>query len=44
VVRFVPDRRGRLPASVEIRGLKHRLRLVWTRDGDGPAGYGIEID
>ena len=44
VVRFVPDRRGRLPASVEIRGLKHRVRLVWTRDGDGPAGYGIEID
>ncbi len=44
VVRFVADRRGRLPASVEVRGLKYRIRLTWSRDGDGPAAHAIEID
>lgn len=44
VLRFVPDRKGRLPATVEIRGLKHRIRLVWSREGDAPATHAIEID
>ncbi len=44
VVRFVPDRRGRLPPSVELRGLRHAVSLTWTRARDGTLTGEIVID
>lgn len=44
IVRFVPDRRGELPPGVEIRGLSHRLSLVWSRTVDGALRHELVID
>jgi hypothetical protein len=44
VIRFIPDRRGRLPAGVEIRGLNHLVSLGWSRDRDGVLSHRIIID
>lgn len=44
VVRFVADRRGALPPTVEIRGLKNRVQLSWSRSRDGVLTAAIEID
>lgn len=43
VVRFIADRRGELPPTIEIRGLKNRMQLVWSRTKDGVLTGTIEI-
>jgi hypothetical protein len=44
VLRFIADGRGDLPPAVEIRGLKNRMNLVWTRSKDGVLSGAIQID
>lgn len=43
-VRFTPDRRGRLPPAVELRGLKNRMTLEWSRASDGTLSGTVVID
>lgn len=42
--RFVPDRRGQLPAGVELRGLKGRVSLSWSRGKDGRLAMDVGVD
>lgn len=43
-VRLIPDRRGKAPPGVEIRGLRRAVKLVWHADRDGTLTHEVEIE
>lgn len=43
VIRFIPDRRGKAPPTVEVRGLRQTLKLVWKVERDGALTSEIQI-
>ena len=43
VLRLIPDRRGRSPAAVELRGLKRVIRLEWKTDAEGNPSPSVVI-
>lgn len=42
--RLTPDRTGRTPPAVEVRGLRRAVRLVWHADLDGAITHRVEIE
>jgi len=43
VLRLIPDRRGRQPSSVELRGLKRLVRLEWKKNGEGKPSPSVVV-
>jgi len=43
VIRFTPDRRGKAPSTVEVRGLRQPVRLIWKLDRDGTLNSDISV-
>lgn len=43
VLRLIPDRRGREPSGVELRGLKRLVRLEWKENGEGKPSPSVVI-
>jgi len=43
VLRFTPDRRGKAPPTVEVRGLRQPIRLIWKLDRGGTLNSDISV-
>ena len=43
-VRLTPDRRGRTPPAVEIRGLRRAVKLIWSVGKGGAITHRVEIE
>ncbi len=43
MLRLIPDRRGREPVTIELRGLKRAVRLEWKENGEGKPSPSVMI-